>query len=190
MTLPRGFKTAAERSAATIREELGVDEDEPVDLTAVANHLRVRVIAADELISRERLEELERIQAYAFSACTFEIQERKLIVVNPLHSVERQNSDVAHEIAHIYLRHELDEIREVAGVPFRTCRSDQEEQATTWGGTLLLPRPLLLNAARAGKGIDEISLEYGVTVDMARFRYNTTGVARQAGYRRSRSSSR
>jgi Zn-dependent peptidase ImmA (M78 family) len=188
--LPRGFKTEAERSAATIREELGLDEDEPVDLTVVANHLGVRVLAADELISRERLEELERIQAYAFSACTFHIKDRKIIVVNPLHSVERQTSDIAHEIAHVYLGHELDEIREVAGVPFRTCRSDQEEQATTWGGTLLLPRPLLLAAARAGKGINEISLEYGLTVDMARFRYNTTGVGRQAGYRRARSSNR
>lgn len=190
MTLRRGFRAEAERSAAAIREEMGLEDEDPVGLSDVANHLGVLVVAADELVDRRRLEELENIQAYAFSACTFDIDKRKVIVVNTLHSSERQVSDIAHEMAHIVLKHELDEIREVAGLPFRTCRSDQEEEATTWGGTLLLPRPLLLKAARSGKGIEEIAAEFGVTPDMARFRFNTTGVARQVSYRRSRSTAR
>jgi Zn-dependent peptidase ImmA (M78 family) len=73
----------------------------------------------------------------------------------------------------------MTEVREIAGVPFRTCRSDQEEEATTLGGTLLLPRPLLLRAVKHGMGIAEIAKKYGVTVEMARFPFNTIGVAKQ-----------
>lgn len=77
------------------------------------------------------------------------------------------------------LRHELSEIREVSGVPFRTCRPDEEEQATSFGGTLLLPRPLLVSAARHGLGPQQIAEKYSVTLEMARFRYNSTGVRNQ-----------
>jgi Zn-dependent peptidase ImmA (M78 family) len=79
---------------------------------------------------------------------------------------------------------ELTEIRELDGVPFRTCEPAQEEQATAFGGTLLLPRPLLVAACRRGLGPEEIAKRCGVTIDMARYRYNTTGVARQIGARR------
>jgi hypothetical protein len=64
-------------------------------------------------------------------------------------------------------------------VPFRTCRPDEEEQATSFGGTLLLPRPLLVSAARQGLGPQQIAENYNVTIEMARFRYNSTGVRNQ-----------
>ncbi len=186
MTLRRGFRAETERTSVAIRDEMGLEESDSVNVRDVAEHLKIAVVDADELVERKRLEELESIQAYAFSACTFDIEDSAVIVVNPLHPKERQVSDIAHEMAHVILKHELTEIREIAGVPFRTCRSDQEEEATTWGGTLLLPRPLLLEAARNGMSIEDIATSFGVTVDMARFRFNTTGVARQAAYARSR----
>lgn len=96
-----------------------------------------------------------------------------------LRSETRQTSDIAHELAHLILEHDMTEVREIAGVPFRTCRSDQEEEATTLGGTLLLPRPLLIRAVSRGMTVEQIAKTYGVTVEMARFRYNTTGVAKQ-----------
>nr|WP_246481430.1 ImmA/IrrE family metallo-endopeptidase [Amycolatopsis umgeniensis] len=123
---------------------------------------------------------MERLQAFAFSAATFEIEQRKIIVVSPLRNTGRQNSDIAHELAHVMLKHDLSEIREVDGMPFRTCKPDEEEEATAFGGTLLLPRPLLLSAARRQASIEQIANQYDVTVEMARFRYNTTGVAKQA----------
>jgi len=93
----------------------------------------------------------------------------------------RQNSDIAHELAHVMLSHDLSEIREVDGMPFRTCNPEEEEEATAFGGTLLLPRPLLLSTARRRATADQIAQQYEVTVEMARFRYNTTGVAKQVG---------
>jgi hypothetical protein len=62
---------------------------------------------------------------------------------------------------------------------FRTYRPDEEEEATAFGGTLVLPRPLLMSTARRSATVDQIAQQYEVTVEMARFRYNTTGVAKQ-----------
>lgn len=185
MTLRRGFRAEAERRAKTIRDDLGLKDEDRLDVKVAAEGLGVQVVAADELIDPQRLHELERLQAFAFSACTFDIDGAQVIVFNPLRSPPRQSSDIAHELSHIVLNHDLTEFREIAGVPFRTCRADQEEEATSLGAALLLPRSLLLKAARSGMEIDEIAKKYGVTTEMARFRYNTTGIARQISRMRS-----
>lgn len=54
----------------------------------------------------------------------------------------------------------------------------REEEATAFGGTLLLPRPLLLSTSRRRATVDQIAQQYEVTVEMARFRYNTAAVAK------------
>jgi Zn-dependent peptidase ImmA (M78 family) len=179
MTLRRGFKAEAEREAARVRQELGLAAHDRLDPRDLAKHLGIAVVDAAELVGIAELEELERLQAFAFSAATFEIEGHRIIVVSPLRNLGRQNSDIAHELAHVMLRHELSEIREVDGMPFRTCKPDEEEEATAFGGTVLLPRPLLLSAVRRRATIDQIAHQYDVTVEMARFRYNTTGVAKQ-----------
>jgi Zn-dependent peptidase ImmA (M78 family) len=179
MTVRRGFRAQAERISAALRKDLGIAESDPLPLDEAARARNARVVSAAELVEVERLAELERLQAFAFSACTFDVGSKAVIVFNPLRSEPRQHSDVAHELSHLLLSHELTEIRQVAGVPFRTCRPEQEEEATTLGGALLLPRPLLLRAAASGMGVDDIARRYAVTPEMARFRLNTTAVARQ-----------
>jgi Zn-dependent peptidase ImmA (M78 family) len=179
MTLRRGFLAEAERHAARIRSELGRAPTSKLSIDEAAAHLGIRVIAASELIDVARLHDLERIQAFAFSACTFDLDGIKVVVFNPIRSAERRESDIGHEVSHVILGHELSALRTVAGTPFRTCQPDQEEEATNLAGALLLPRPLLLSAARRGLGMEEIAERYDVTVDMARFRLNKTGVAKQ-----------
>lgn len=179
MTLRRGFKAEAERTAAKIRSDLGLESHHAVDIKQAAEVLGVRVVSASTLVDIERLEEIEAIQAFAFSACTFDIRGSNVIVFNPLRSAERSASDIAHEVSHLLLEHELTEIQFFDGVPFRTCQAEQEEEATALGGTILLPRPLLLSAARSGSSVEALAQRNGVTIEMARFRWNTTGVARQ-----------
>lgn len=179
MALRRGFKAEAERTAAELRQRLKVGSKDPIDIRVLAKTLGTTVVDASELVEVRRLEEIESIQSFAFSACTFEVDGRPFIVVNPLRSPERQVSDIAHELAHGILGHELSEIRELDGVPFRTCHAQQEEEATTLGATILLPRTLLLSEARKGATPETIAGKYGVTHEMASYRFNTTGVVRQ-----------
>jgi Zn-dependent peptidase ImmA (M78 family) len=184
MTLRRGFKAEAEREAARVRKELGLASYDRLDPRDLASYLDVSIVDAAELVDVAELEELESLQTYAFSAATFKIEDRKIIiVVSPLRSSGRQNSDIAHELAHVMLKHDLSEIHEVDGMPFRTCKPDEEEEATAFGGTMLLPRPLLLSAARQKASVEQIASQYNVTAEMARYRYNTTGVAKQVAFR-------
>jgi len=98
-------------------------------------------------------------------------------VTNPLSSEPRRRSDIAHELGHLILKHELGEIREVEGVPFRSCKPDEEEQATAFGSTLLLPTQLLKTLVFKGISTPEkVAQSQNVSVEMARFRLNTTGV--------------
>lgn len=179
MALPRGFKSSAERTAQELRDAVGADPTKPLDLHAVADHVGAQVMSAADLVDLDRLKEIESIQAFSFSACTFEVSGESVIVYNPLRTTERTASDIAHELAHIILKHELSEIQYLDDVPFRTCVADQEEQATALGGTILLPRSLLLDTARAGESWEVLPQRLAVSTDMARYRWNTTGVARQ-----------
>jgi Zn-dependent peptidase ImmA (M78 family) len=181
VTLPRGFKADAERKAKEFRAHLGLAANERIDPRDLAEQMSIQVVSADTLVSRRDLEELDTLQSHAFSAATFAIRERTIVVVNPLRSIGRQNSDIAHELAHVILEHDLSEVRELNGTPFRTCKPDEEEQATTLGSTLLLPRDLLIYAARHHLGLAEVADQYDVTIEMARYRFNTTGVAKQLG---------
>lgn len=179
MTLRRGFKADAERESARLRKELGLQPHDGVDPRVLAKHLDIKVVDADQLVPMSDLEELERLQSFSFSAATFEIAGKRIIVVSPLRATGRQNSDLAHELAHIVLEHKLSEVRQINGQPFRTCKPEEEEEATVFGGTLLLPRPLLISAVRRGASIEQIAREYEVTTEMARYRYHSTGISRQ-----------
>ena len=179
MPLPRGFKTNAERTALEIRDAIDAHPQRPLDLEKVAAMFKAKIVAADSLVTIDRLHEIERLQAFAFSACTFEIEGRPFIVYNPIRKKDRRASDIAHEISHLILGHTLSEIQYLDGVPFRTCRPDQEEEANVLAGTLLLPRAVLLAAARDGIHHAELARRHQVTEEMARYRWNVTGVNRQ-----------
>jgi Zn-dependent peptidase ImmA (M78 family) len=136
-------------------------------------------------VDRARLEELERIQPGAFSAATFHPPDGKTVAVcNPCSDPARTNSDIAHELSHILLDHDVREIEQLAGHTFLTCDPEQEAEANWLAGSLLLPRPLLLREVYAGTDADALAAKYEVSLPMARFRLNASGVLLQA--RRSR----
>ena len=58
----------------------------------------------------------------------------------------------------------------------RSYDHTQEDEANWLAGCLLLPRPLLLAAARQGLTAEEIAEENSVSIPMARFRLNASGV--------------
>ena len=180
MALRRGFKSEAERIADRERAKLGVGPDEPTDLPTLATLLGVEIRAGDDLIPRQRFADLERIQPGAFSSCTIlPSPDRKVIIFNPLPSRSRQTSDIAHELAHVILDHDLSRIERLGGITFLTCDTAQEEEANWLSGCLLLPRPSLLVATRKGWDTSKISEAYGVSEQMAQYRLNVTGVLRQ-----------
>jgi hypothetical protein len=179
--LRRGFKAEAERLADGYRTELHLNPGDRLDVRQLADHLGIAIHSADELTSINKLHALEHLQPMAFSACSFQIGTERIIVFNPLMSIGRRQSDIGHELAHILLKHPLGSIQTIAGVTFFTCDDEQEQEANWFAGCLLLPRKLLVRAARLGMSVEDIAEKYEVTESMARFRLAATGVRRQVG---------
>ena len=177
----RGFKAEAERQAEKVRTEMGKRLSDHVDAVDFARHVRATVRRADELTSPEKLQTLEEIQPGAFSACTFTIGDQHIIVYNPIASPGRTQSDIAHEVSHIMLKHEMKTLETIAGLTFFTCDAEEEQEANWLAGCLLLPRRLLYLAARRGLRAPGIAEQYNVSEQMAAFRLRTTGVLRQLG---------
>jgi Zn-dependent peptidase ImmA (M78 family) len=176
----RGFKALAERQAEGVRQRMGLAAGDPAHPVDIAQHLNVDVHAADDLVDRQRLKDLQRIQRDAFSAVTFRLRSgRTVVVYNPLSEVGRRNSDLAHELAHIILEHPTRTVERVGGWNFFTCDADEEEEANWLAGCLLLPRPLLLREARRGITVTDLAEKYEVSEKMASFRLNASGVLLQ-----------
>ena len=180
MALRRGFKSEAERIARRVRTDLGVSAARSVAPEALAALLGIEVRAGDELVPRSRFCELESIQPGAFSACTLRPSPDRLVVVyNPVSANTRRQSDLAHEIAHILLDHELSRLERLGDVTFFSCDAVQEEEANWLAGCLLLPRALLLAEVLKGTESKDIAKKYGVSDILARYRLGVTGVLRQ-----------
>ena len=180
MALRRGFKSEAERIASRVRSEMGLDASTSVAPEVLARLLGVEVRAGDELIARERFMELENIQPDSFSACTLcPSPDRVVVVYNPLSAKSRRRSDLAHELAHLLLDHELSRLERLGEVTFFSCDAIQEEEAGWLSGCLLLPRALLTAELRRGANAKEIARKCGVSEKMAQYRLNVTGVLRQ-----------
>ena len=189
MALRRGFKSEAERIARRVRVDLGLNAADPVAPELIAELLGIEVRAGDELLPRERFQELEDIQPDAFSACTLRPSlDRVVVVHNPLSPKTRQKSDVAHELAHMLLDHELSRVQRLGDITFLSCDPVQEEEAAWLSGCLLLPRALLLAEVSRGAGAEDIARKHGVSERMAQYRLDVTGVVRQnqAGVRKKR----
>jgi hypothetical protein len=174
----RGFKAEAERLAARLRTELGVQPNTRIDIDQLAAYLGIVVRRADELVPLSELKRLDDLQPGCFSAATIHLPDGGIVAVtNPLNdSAGRRDSDLAHEIAHIILKHEPGQVDRVGDLTFFDCNPEQEEEANWFAGCLLLPRPLLLAAARQGLTAEQIAERNAVSVPMARFRLNASGV--------------
>ncbi len=175
----RGFKAEAERLATQVRTEMGLGPYKPMDIEALARHVGAQLRAADELTSLAKLEELEALQPGAFSACTFDLGARKIIVISPLATDERRRSDASHEASHLLLDHEVREVEQLGGLSFFTCDPDEEQEANWLAGCLLLPRDLLLRSLKKGLDAAAIAEANTVSIQMANFRLRATGAERQ-----------
>jgi len=175
----RGFKAEAERLSDKVRSDLGLRRTDRLPLDRLATSLNAELRSAAELINIERLEEIDALQPGAFSACTFEIGERRVIVWNPLSTPGRITSDISHELSHLLLEHAVKDVQTVGDLTFFGCDPDEEQEANWLAGCLLLPRTLLIAEVRRGASAADLVEQYEVSSQMANYRLRATGVVRQ-----------
>jgi Zn-dependent peptidase ImmA (M78 family) len=189
--LVHGFKTLAERTAASVRSELGLQPDDRLDTSKLADHLGVQVVsvrelkqdgAGDESIARLLSEDA------GFSALTVCLGERRMIVFNPDVASTRQSNSLAHELSHVILEHPPATVAFDSGC--RVWNGRQEEEADWLAAALLVPREGALRWLAKGGTPSTGARHFGVSPALFTWRMNQTGILYQlrAKNRRSHSS--
>lgn len=190
--LRRGFKTEAERIAVEARHLVGVPERSPLQACALAKRLGVVVIGPLDIPDLPENVAAQMLVQHAdrWSACTFKAGDVHFIVHNTTHEPPRQESDLMHELAHIWCKHKPGRIEPPGRLPWasRTFDAVQEEEAAWLGGCLQIPREALLWFIRRRFDNVAIAAHFNASEEMVRFRRNITGVdaqlARAAVFRR------
>lgn len=181
--LPRGFKAEAERISEQQRAQLGLSQFSPLDAFELAKHLDIPVCSFSDLLSEAETNQLTL--AKDISALWMPNTDGDpIILYNPTHSPSRQQSDIMHEISHILRKHSTSEeiVRLCLQLNLHSYNKVQEEEAIYLGSCLQITRAGLLWALKQSYSYEQIASYYGASVEMVRFRINSTGVERQRAY--------
>jgi Zn-dependent peptidase ImmA (M78 family) len=188
MTLDRGFKAWAERTATSIRTELGLAKTAPLEAARLAEHLDVVLWTCADVpgITPDILQQLAVKDPWGWSAVTVAVQGRIIVVYNDRKSRGRQASDITHELAHVILSHEPATVilSESVDLSMRTFDQKQEDEANCLAWALLLPRDALFDARKSRLSVDTIATTFGVTETLVQYRLRMTGIDVQLQRRR------
>ncbi len=182
--LKRGFKANAERLAKEYREKLNIHPCAALCAFKLAEYLQIPVYKITEFTTNQlHIELLSGKNGDEWSALTMITEVGTTIIIhNPFNSEARQQSDIMHELSHIICEHKHEKIVHDRPIPFG-MRNDYnqiyEEEAKCLGSTLQLASPCLLWALKKGMNHEEIANYFNASLDMVKFRINTTGIAKR-----------
>lgn len=182
----RGFKSWCERYSVSIRQELNLAANAPLDPHALAAHLGILVWTPRDIagLSTESLKVLlhnDRKTPSCWSAVTLVVSNKTVVILNSSHSTGRQSSDLMHEISHRILGHKTHEMDSTAeGVMMLSSYDKKQEDEADWlSGCLLLPRDALVLIKQRKMQHEDAARAYGVSVRMLKYRSSMTGINRQ-----------
>ena len=179
MGLPHGFRSRTNAIAREARASLGLAPTAPLSPWRLAAKMEIAVAPVSSFASKcsSAVSHLMTVDRKAFSAGTFRLAGKTLVVFNDANPEERQASDLAHELAHVILKHPMLPVLDERGC--RHFDKNLEEQANWLGPALLISEEAALHIARLGWTVERAAIAYQVTEEVARFRLNVT-----AAYRR------
>lgn len=175
-----GFKTEAEKIAQLVRAELGLGPLDALDCFTLAEAWGIPVISLGELRAEGAKQRSVRHllnEDAGFSATTVVLGTKRLIVYNPRQPPGRSASSLSHELSHLILEHEAAPALGIGGC--RHWDGVQEAEADWLGATMLVPRESALEWMRQSRDLEEGARNFGVSVELFRWRVNHTGVVRQ-----------
>jgi hypothetical protein len=179
-TLERGFKSGAERTSASLREELGLSSCDRLSPASLAVYLRVLLWTPQDVpnLPSEVLQQLLHNDPWGWSAVTVLQATTAVVIYNPRHKPGRQSSDIVHELAHLILGHEPARLimSNDGSLVMRSYDQKQEDEASWLAWALLLPREGLLISRRRRLTVLEIAEQFGVTEVLVNFRLRMTGI--------------
>ena len=180
-TFKRGFKSESEKTSEELRATLGLSVVDPLPARKLADHLGIEILSPSDVFSDDHATKQILLASSEWSALTIIGKSgNKLILHNSTNTAARQESDLMHEIAHVLCNHYVDttQIADI-GVPLRVYDEKKENEANWLGACLQIPRKALLYYLREKWAMEKIAIHFNASLEMVRFRTNTTGVLRQ-----------
>ena len=186
MDFRRGFKTEANKLVLEVRRELGLSQFSSLDPRILAAHLSIEIISLSSFVADfPQVKYLITEEPEVFSAVTVVSGLARTIVHNDSHALVRQNSNLAHELAHALLQHPPS-----PAFDFRGCRKWNEvlESEASWlGAALLVPEQATLAIANGRWTKETAANHFQVSESIIQFRMNSTGaLARAARFRKTK----
>lgn len=182
MATKTAFAREAEEIAEGVREELNLSNLVALEPFSLLQFLGIPAISLMNLLQlsgddSELAAAIDLLhQESSLSAMTVFRGNSRMIVYSDAHTQGRRNSDLCHEAAHALLLHPPAPAFDANGC--RSWNGDIEEQAQFLAGTLLIPGKGARYAAKAGWSHEYMAQRFGCSVDLARWRDNTSGGVR------------
>jgi len=176
------YARAIERRGRSLRERLQLQDLDPLDpraLIGTFDHMVVESVHAAVPHTHEGARLVEEAGNRWWAAAYREGDGPWLILYNPLQTTTRLHASLMEEVAHIVLEHKpcTISVDPILGVPRRTYRRSQENEAYGVGAASLVPFAGLVRLHRNGLSNAHISEQYGVSEELVRFRMNITRAA-------------
>src|SRR5918999_4408892 len=178
--LRRGFKAEAESIAQLVRGELDSGPLDSLDCFALAEAWGIPVVSLGELREDGATDSsIRRLLSddAGFSATTVVLGTKRLIVYNPHQPPGRRASNLSHELSHLILEHEAAPAIGIGGC--RHWDGVQEAEADWLGAAMLVPRESALEWMLQSGDVEDGARNFGVSVELFRWRVNHTGVVRE-----------
>ncbi|MDX5595289.1 ImmA/IrrE family metallo-endopeptidase [Pseudovibrio sp. SPO723] len=175
-----GFKAEAENYATLFREELGKKPHEPLCPRILAEHLciPVRELSTHPGLDQDVKDYWRDCEESTFSGLILNDGSYKEIVHNDYHHQRRQNSNIAHELAHVILGHPLSAPIKPSGE--RAYDKHIEDEAKWLGAALLIPKKAAIYIVLNSISLADVQQEYGVSEELLKYRVQVTDAYRAA----------
>ncbi|MBL8776057.1 MAG: ImmA/IrrE family metallo-endopeptidase [Acidimicrobiales bacterium] len=186
--LPYGFKAAAKLQSLRVRSAAGAGVHDRVCCFELADQLDIKIIRLSEMPESEYSHHLTHVEPNAMSAAIVRRRDRVGIWLNDSHSPARQQSNLAHELAHVILDHQDAPPLNETGC--RELHAGVEAEADYFGSVLLVPEPAAVEVVRSGVPLVKAAEHFGVSEQMMRWRINDSGAHVRTGRERRRADGR
>ena len=167
-----------------MRAELGLSVSDYLPSKMLAKHLGVELLSQTDcpLLSEKDFFNLNGNSGW--SGASFECDGQPIILYNCHHSDARNESTIMHELSHIILGHKpnIDERLKHLGLILRSYDDIHENEANWLGACLQIPFDGLVSAILRNKSYEDIASQYGASVDMVKFRINTSGAKQKVNF--------
>jgi len=178
----RGFKSWSERTATSLRSRLKLKPHDPLLAFDLAKLLDVKLLKPEEItgLDSTQLSQLVSKDGSSWSAVTLCIENKHIVIYNTSHLLQRQSTDIMHELAHVIIGHKPSRFFVSANadmdIPLRDFDKKQEEEADWLSYCLLLPRVALEHIKRTNMSDEAVLQGYKVSGTLLKMRMALTGV--------------